>query len=170
MGPTKTDDELLLMEAIRVAQLEAGKKLFNAWKAKEREAEKAQEQKAAKARERKAARARAQKKAAKAREIKLRMGQGTKTEKKRQGGRFVSLPSGLTMSRSALAETRQRASSQFGAEPSFIKNQKSKDKAPTIMDSAAKFLLHKDTAKGIKRPSSAVPRRTSLTYRAFCLC
>ncbi|KAG6027102.1 hypothetical protein E4U40_001705 [Claviceps sp. LM458 group G5] len=163
-GPT--EDEILLMEAIRVAQVEAGKKLFNEIKAKEKKAKEDQERKAAKAREEKAARARAQKEAEKALDKKIRMGHGlTRTHKKSQGKKFVSLPSGLTMSRSALAETRQRANSQFGGGPKAdTKNQKGKDKAPT------KFSLHGDTAKGVKRTSPAIPRRTSLSSRLFCLC
>ncbi|KAG5968291.1 hypothetical protein E4U58_001907 [Claviceps cyperi] len=178
-GPTLTKDELLLEAAIRVAQIEAGKRLYREIKAKEKRAEKAQERKAAKDREEKAARARAQKEAAEARENKLRVPQGlNKTQKKRWGERFVSLPSGLTMSRSALAETRHRASLQFGGGPSSImnqkkadmKNQKSKNKTHTTMDSMAKLPLHGDTAKDVKRPSPATPRRTSVLSRAFCLC
>ncbi|KAG6031944.1 hypothetical protein E4U19_007786 [Claviceps sp. Clav32 group G5] len=133
-GPT--EDEILLMEAIRVAQVEAGKKLFNEIKAKEKKAKEDQERKAAKAREEKAARARAQKEAEKALDKKI-----------------------------PLAETRQRANSQFGGGPKAdTKNQKGKDKAPT------KFSLHGDTAKGVKRTSPAIPRRTSLSSRLFCLC
>ncbi|KAG5933558.1 hypothetical protein E4U60_004405 [Claviceps pazoutovae] len=174
IGRTWTHDEFLLQEAIRVAQIRAGKKLFRKMKAKEKRAEEAQKRKDAKAREEKAARARAQKKAAQAREnTKLRVGQSlAKTQKKRQDDKFVSLPSGLTLSQSALAEARQRANSQFGGGPkkANTKNQKGKNTAPTIMDSIANFLFNGDTAKGVKRPSPATPRRTSLAYRAFCLC
>ncbi|KAG6052478.1 hypothetical protein E4U17_005762, partial [Claviceps sp. LM77 group G4] len=83
-GPT--DDELLLREAIHIAQVEAGKKLLKKIKAKEKKAKEDQERKAAKVREEKAARARAQKEAEKAIDKKIRMGHGlTRTHKKSHG-------------------------------------------------------------------------------------
>ncbi|CCE33438.1 hypothetical protein E4U35_000910 [Claviceps purpurea] len=86
LGRTSTHEELLLRDAIRLAQINAGKKLLRKMKAQEKMAEEAQKQKDAKAREEKAARARARKKAAQAREnTKLRVGQSlAKTQKKRQ--------------------------------------------------------------------------------------
>ncbi|KAG5932969.1 hypothetical protein E4U53_001141 [Claviceps sorghi] len=106
-GPTLGRDEIYRAAATRAAQIEAGAEINEIMKDLEKKAERARE-----------------KKAAKARAKKCRLDERCSAARRRRSDKFVSLPSGLTLSKSDLAKTKRRASSHFGCGPALITKEK----------------------------------------------
>ncbi|KAG5980454.1 hypothetical protein E4U55_004016 [Claviceps digitariae] len=128
-GPTMNKEDINLAAATRAAQIEAGAEIDEIIKALDKKAARARDKKAARAREQKLAKAQEQK-AAQDRKQNITNPRGNQcpldkrpsSAPRTRSERFVSLPSGLTLSRSDLAETKRRASSQFGCGPRFAKD------------------------------------------------
>ncbi|KAG5926705.1 hypothetical protein E4U42_003028 [Claviceps africana] len=151
-GPTLGKDEIYRAAAARAAQIEAGAQINEIMKDLEKKAERARERKAAKARKNQ-----------------CRLDERPSASRRRRSEKFVSLPSGLTLSKSDLAKTKRRASSHFGCGPRLV----AKEKQAASIKPAPNPSVHSDTAR---RASVTTPRRTSKSKKskkssaALCLC
>ncbi|KAG6002760.1 hypothetical protein E4U21_002783 [Claviceps maximensis] len=161
-------------QKIAKAEEEKAAKL-QAARAREEKAAKAREQKIAKEQEKRSAQPQEKRAAAKPQSNRCPLDKPPSSATRRRSERFVSLPSGLTLSRSDLAETKRRASSQFGCGPNFLAGTSARYGKDRQASSSGKPPANTDTAR---RASGATSRRTSKSNKsnrgvssaALCLC